>query len=172
MTPAHISLHYDKTLVSTAETQPATEQNSKQPDSDPNSSSESDSNPDPATDERDDHRPEPTVLIRTVSPHGGVVYHKIAETENETDDNRPLCGADGEFIPVPLADARKRTSGLCKHCTTAQNGEVDQRPCPHCDELIPVTHWPQHVRTCDGSHQHTCDEQAQQEGKNSAGGRS
>lgn len=89
-----------------------------------------------------------TVLLPTFW-YGTVVYH-YGSNRNDSDDPSPLCRTAGSYHPVSLTQARDHADRRCRACAAQQNG-VDHRPCPHCDELIPVTRWPQHVGRCDGT---------------------
>jgi hypothetical protein len=89
-----------------------------------------------------------TVLLPTFW-YGTTVYHTV-NNHNDSDDPSPLCGTAGSYHEISLTQARDHADRRCRACAAQQNG-VDHRPCPRCDELIPVTQWPQHVGRCDGT---------------------
>lgn len=168
MTPSEPSQHHSKTLVPTVERQSSVEQDplrdtpAERPNTeielstDPTSSSDPDLNPEANTQKTSVTDPnrdtkantntaaDSIVLVRTTRPHIRGVHHAIDE------GGRPLCGAVGEFSRTVTSEAREHTTGFCRNCNTAQTGGVDRRTCPTCGQLISVTHWPQHVRTCEG----------------------
>lgn len=107
----------------------------------------------PDTESADSNSSE-TVLL-PASSSGADVYHTI----NPTNEPSPLCGTARTYQQVSLADAREHADRRCRTCAAIQDG-AQRRPCPHCDELIPVTHWPQHVRNCSDPRQRTLDAEA------------
>lgn len=170
MTPSESSSHQDKTLVPVAEhqsqshSQPAehsTTLDTIEPEGDTevasdDTTSETATTAEAPSDEDTALDTEHTALIRTSPFYTGSVYHLIDDNENggqdeyETADTTPLCGVTGEFTRVSKQYAREHTTGRCQNCTTAYTGGVDCRPCPQCGQAISTTHWPQHIRTCQG----------------------
>lgn len=131
MTPPNPSHRQNKIFAAAADGQPTAEQDTEHPD------------------DHSDSDPESTVLAHTARLHDRIVYHEMGN------DGQPICGITGDFTPVPRVDAREHTKGRCRHCTRIHTGESDHRSCPHCDQSIATSHWPQHVRKCGEPHQCT-----------------
>ena len=100
-------------------------------------------------DEDDEEDGETETVLVPAFPYGTIVYHSLSN-RNDNDDPVPLCATDGSYRRLPLDHARAHADRPCQACVARQEG-VDRRPCPRCDELIPVTRWPQHVGHCDGT---------------------
>lgn len=87
-----------------------------------------------------------TVLVPVDGPSRDRVCHIINEDENHS----PLCGSNGAFERITAIEADSKVDRVCGNCRTQQTGEQRTRPCPMCQQQIPVNRWPQHVRGCDG----------------------
>lgn len=134
MTPSEISPQQNKDLALTTDSQ---------------SDDHTDTDQSSPTNSVDDHHQTDGGDEYSLLPHSNPKRELIRHAVDE--NGKPVCGTVGRFRLVPLSQALEEADRDCDICKAVNNGGSESRPCPKCGRDVSLTHWPQHVRKCDGN---------------------